>query len=297
MTQMFTMTIKLMVDSTCTIPLDFLIENDIAPFEVQISIDGEYKRDLTEIDLIDFTDSHYLIDPVPTTSLAPPSDALEIFEKAKKDGYSEVLYPFMTTKISNQVNSARSAVKRIKDGIKVQLYSTDYAASSQAVFILYAMEMIENKKSMSEIIDFFDRVKPHIYSIGVSNDFTTLFKTGKIQKNVKMSLVTKLLNLKPISDIPLGEGVVGFGGGIGFKGSIRKILKQIEKVTDPQIKYDMLITHSNDLAKAEFMNKAVRKVRTIENEKVWLIPPSVVCSIGKGAVLLTLYPNYEHFKK
>ena len=290
------MKIKLMVDSTSSIPLEYCEEHNIAVFEVQIAIEGEYKKDLTEIDTKEFTDNCHLINPVPSTSLAPPADALAIFEQAKKDGFTDVIYPYMTTKISNQVNSARSAKKRIKDEIKVHLYSTDYASSSQAVFILYAMKMIDEGKNVEEILQFYDQVKPHIYSIGVSADFNTLFRTGKIRKDVKMTIVTKLLNLKPISDIPLDKGVVGFGGGIGFKGSIKKILKQLKIVSKPEIKYDMLISHSNDVEKAKYLSNAVKKTMDIGNEVVWPIPPSVVCSIGKGAVMVTLYPNYEDFK-
>ena len=290
------MKIKLMVDSTSTIPLEFFKENDIAAFEVQIAISGEYMKDLSEIDTTDFTNNFHLINPVPSTSLAPPQDALDIFEQAKKDGYTDVIYPFMTTKISNQVNSARSAQKRVKDKINVHMYSTDYAAPSQATFILYAMKMIDEGKNVEEILKFYDEVKPYIYTIGVSADFDTLFRTGKIRKDVKMTIVTKLLNLKPISDIPLDRGVVGFGGGIGFKGSIKKILKQIKAVVKPEIKYDMLITHSNDENKAAYLSQSVKNIMEIENEILWPIPPSVVCSIGKGAVMVTLYPNYENFK-
>lgn len=285
-----------MIDSTSTIPLEFLEENNIDVLEVQISTDEGYKRDLTEIDLVDFTDTFHLNEPVPITSLAPPADALIIFEKAKKEGFTEILYPFMTTKISNQVNSARSAEKRIRKVMKIHFYSTDYASSSQATFILYAMKMIDEGKSIDEIIQFFDKIKPFIYTIGVSRDFSTLFRTGKIKKKVHFSLLTKILNLKPISDIPLDQGVVGFGGGIGFKGSIKKMMKQINKITDSETKYDIIISHSNDIEKAEYLSKEVKKIRPIANEIVWKIPPSVVCSIGKGAVMVTLYPNYESFK-
>lgn len=285
-----------MVDSTSTIPLEFSVEHNIGMLEVQISTDEGYKRDLTEIDLVDFTNTFHLIEPVPTTSLASPADALNIFEKAKKEGFTEILYPFMTTKISNQVNSARSAEKRIRKEMKIHFYSTDYASSSQAVFILYAMKMIDEGKSTDEIIQFFDKVKPFIYTIGVSRDFLTLFRTGKIKKKVHFSLLTKILNLKPISDIPIDQGVVGFGGGIGFKGSIKKMMKQITKITDSETKYDIIISHSNDIEKAEYLSKEVKKVRHIISEIVWMIPPSVVCSIGKGAVMVTVYPNYESFK-
>ncbi len=285
-----------MVDSTSTIPLEFSVEHNIGMLEVQISTDEGYKRDLTEIDLVDFTNTFHLIEPVPTTSLASPADALNIFEKAKKEGFTEILYPFMTTKISNQVNSARSAEKRIRKEMKIHFYSTDYASSSQAVFILYAMKMIDEGKSTDEIIQFFDKVKPFIYTIGVSRDFLTLFRTGKIKKKVHFSLLTKILNLKPISDIPIDQGVVGFGGGIGFKGSIKKMIKQIKEITDSDTKYDIIISHSNDIEKAEYLSKEVKKVRHIISEIVWMIPPSVVCSIGKGAVMVTVYPNYESFK-
>ena len=285
-----------MIDSTSTIPKEYKDKYNIAILEILVELDGEYKKELTEIDTDNFTNNFHNLEKVPATSFASPSNALTIFNDAINDGYSHLLYPYMTTQISNQVNSARLAGKKINDKVKICFYPTQYAGPSQAPFLLYSLKMIEQGKNIQEIIDFFDKVKQHFYTIGFSKDFSTLFRSGKVKKNAQMSIITSLLKLKPICEIPLDQGVIGFGGGIGIKGSLKKIVSQIKKKTDSEIIYDAIITHSNDEKSADLLIKEAKKIRKIKDIKIWKIPPAIVCSVGKGAAMITLYPNFEAFE-
>ena len=287
------MKIKLLVDSTSSIPRKFLEDNGISVLEISILHKEECKKEISEIDIHNFTENFETMNPIPTTSFASPHDALEVFNEAIEEASDLILYPYMTTKISNQVNSARLGFKKVKDKIRIDFYPTQLAGPSQAPFILYALKMIEEKKNVDQIIDFFDSVKHQIYTIGVSRDFSTLFRTGKVKKNVQMSFLTTLLNLKPLCEILIDQGVIGFGGGIGFNGALKKIKRRINEVTKSETTYDIIISHSNDLEKAKELEREVRKIRNINETTIWSIPPAIVCTVGKGAVMVTMYPTYE----
>jgi len=289
------MKILILTDSTSTIPKEYLEEHGIALLEILVEYKEGYKKEITEIDREEFTENLHLINPAPKTSFASPNDASIVLKQAEEDKYDAIIYPFMTPKTSNQVNSVRLAAKKMKDKIKIEFYPTQYAGASQAAFVLYAQKMLKENKSIEEIKSYFDKVKPHIYTIGFSKDFTTLFQSGKVKKSVHMSLLTNTLKLKPIYHIPLDEGVIGFGGGIGFKGALKKIIKEIESKMADEIVYDLIISHANDLQKAESLEAEVRNVKQVKNCFVWKIPPAIVNSVGKGAAMVTLYPNYERF--
>lgn len=286
----------ILTDSTSTIPKEYLEEQGIALLEVLVEYKDKYRKEITEIDREEFTEKLHLLNPAPKTSFASPSDALIVLKQAEESDYDTVFYPFMTPKTSNQVSSVRLAAKKMKDKIKIEYYPTQYAGPSQAAFVLYALELLKDNKSIEEIKSYFDIVKPHIYTIGFSKDFSTLFQSGKVKKSVHMSLLTNTLKLKPIYHIPLDEGVIGFGGGIGFKGTLKKIIKEIELKMSDELVYDIIISHSNDKQKAEMLEAEVREVKQVENCYVWKIPPAIVNSVGKGAAMVTLYPNYEKFK-
>ncbi|MCK4254502.1 MAG: DegV family EDD domain-containing protein, partial [Candidatus Heimdallarchaeota archaeon] len=273
-----------------------VFKHGIALLEILVEYNEGYKKEITEIDREEFTENLHLINPAPKTSFASPDDALSVLKQAEEDKYDAIIYPFMTPKTSNQVNSVRLAAKKMKDKIKIEFYPTQYAGASQAAFVLYAQKMLKENKSIEEITNYFDKVKPQIYTIGFSKDFTTLFQSGKVKKSVHVSLLTNTLKLKPIYHIPLDEGVIGFGGGIGFKGALKKIIKEIESKMADEIVYDLIISHSNGMQKAEMLEAEVRKVKQVKNCFVWKIPPAIVNSVGKGATMVTLYPNYEKFK-
>jgi DegV family protein with EDD domain len=291
------MKIKLLTDSVSSIPKEVLNELNIEVLEIQISHGNEFKREITEMDSFDFTERFHEINPVPTTSLASPNDALDILHKVIEEGYEKLFYPFLTTKTSNQVNSMRVASKRVKEKIDVIFYDTQLAGPSLAPLLLHTSRLIDEGKDIIEITGHLDKIKEYIYTIGVSEDFTTLFRTGKVKKNVQMTVITSLLKLKPLCEIPLNQGVIGFGGGIGFKGALKKIISRIREITDSNLTYDVIITHSNAKDKANTLLEKIKNEKKIQNIKIWNIPPAIVCTVGKGAVLATLYPNFESYKE
>ena len=286
---------KIVIDSTSTIPLEFAQKNNMSIMEISITYKGDHKKELTEVDYEDFMNTLEDLEEVPTTSFASPKDALDLFQEAIDEGYERLLYPYMTIKISNQVSSAHLAVKKVKNKLDVVFYDTELAGPSQAPFALYSIKMLEEGKKIEEIIEFFNRVKLNIHTVGISEDFSTLFRTGKVKKSVPMSLLTSTLKLKPLCEIPINQGVVGYGGGVGFNGGVSKIIKRFQEISNENLIYDVIITHSDALEKGQILEKEIRKIRTINNVLYWNIPPAILNTVGKGAAMATLYPNFEEF--
>ncbi|MHA1259633.1 MAG: DegV family protein, partial [Candidatus Heimdallarchaeaceae archaeon] len=101
---------------------------------------------------------------------------------AIKDGYDEILYLGLTPLISSQMNVARLAAKRMKGKINITLYETDLTCGSQGAMVYRALELLKRGKTVKEIIAHLDDLKEKIYTIGMTGDTITLFKTGKVKR-------------------------------------------------------------------------------------------------------------------
>ena len=288
---------KLMIDSVSFMQEEYLRENNIANFEVYVSFNGDLKKDLTEIDIDDYTKNFKDFDELPKTTMATPQDALDIFNKAIDEGYEEIFYLALTPAISGQANVARIASRKVKDKIKIHIYQTELVGGSQAVLLLYSQAMLAEGKKVPEIIEFLESIKGKIETIGISTSFDVLFKSGRANKDVKTTLATKIFNLKPIYKTIIKRGVVGFGAGLGIRGSIKKLIKEIESKTDPSLEYNLIMSHADGVELAQKIEENIRKIRNIKEVDYWKIPPAVVITVGYGAAIATIYPVYNQLKE
>ena len=284
------MKVALLVDSTSSIPQEYLTKNNIYLIEINVAVSEEMCKERSEIDIKDFMAKLPTMEPYPTTSFASPHDALEVLDKIVIDGYKEVIYPFMTPQISNQISSVKLAEKKIKEKLKIHYYPTQLAGPSQAPFIFLAKSMLDEGKKISEIFQRFDELKQTICTIGFSKDFTTLFRTGKINKSIQMSVLTSALKLKPLYEVPIDKGVVGYGGGMGYRGSIKKIMRTLETKIDTKNSFNLVITHANGYKHVKILEENIKSKFNIKDIQYWQIPPAILVSVGLGSVMVTLYP-------
>ncbi len=290
------MKVKIITDSTSQIPIEYAKEKNIIFFEPTIELDGEHFKELSEVDYEDFVSKMAKMNPVPKTSVANPQDALEVFEQIIDEGYKEALYLYLTPTMSNQISPVQVGYKKVKDKLKVHYYPTEYSATSQAPFILYAQELLEKGESIATITKTLDKMKPLIFSNGISTSFDILFRTGRIKKTVKMSMISSLMSLKPIYASEQDKGFSSGGAGAGFGGSIKKITQAAEEKTDANITYNMIISHVKNEKLGKKLEESLKKIRKIESVKYWQMSPCVGNTLGYGTAMVTLYPTLDSIK-
>ncbi|MHA1514299.1 MAG: DegV family protein, partial [Candidatus Heimdallarchaeaceae archaeon] len=165
-----------MTDSTSQIPPEFAEEKKIAIIEPTIDFEGKHCKDISDLDRKYFISKLKKMNPVPKTSVANPQNVLEVLEQIKKDGQDEVLYVHLTQAMSNQLGTVQIAAKKMKNDLKVHYYNTEFSATAEGPFVLYAQKLKEEGKSIDEIIKTLDKMKPLIYSMGISSSFNVLFR-------------------------------------------------------------------------------------------------------------------------
>ncbi|MCG3215456.1 MAG: DegV family EDD domain-containing protein [Candidatus Heimdallarchaeota archaeon] len=285
------MKIKLVTDSHACLPMEFMKKEKISFLESLLIIDEKDYKELTEIDRDDFIKKIPVFDPYPKTSIASPQHALDIFEQAIKEGYEAIFYIGVSPTISNQYNSAKVAAKKVEKKIKVTLYECGLSTASQGAIVHNAVKLLNKGKSVSEVIKELDKTKKFTHTLGASQSFDALFKTGKIQKKMSLSVMSSVMRLKPMFEVILDEGVQSRGAGMGFNGALKKIYQRIEELAKDDTEYDLFLSDANNTKHFKKIEKEIGKIVQIKDVHYWQIAPVVMNSLGLESVQITISPH------
>jgi len=155
------MKVKVFTDVTTFIPEKLAKEYNIGFVEFSILMkDGAYKE--TTIDREDFINKLKDMDPYPTTSQANAHDYLEPFQKALNGGYDHVFHIGLSLNLSNSLNSANMAAKKLKKG-QVTIYDSRIMGACEGIMALTASKLFKKGKSVEEVITYLDGLEDKIY--------------------------------------------------------------------------------------------------------------------------------------
>jgi fatty acid-binding protein DegV len=151
--------------------------------------------------------------------------------------------------------------------------------------------MLKSGKKISEVIEELDKLKTYTHTLGMSQSFDALFKTGKIQKKMSLSVIASLMRLKPMFEIILDEGVQSRGAGRGNKGALQKVYDRIEELAQDDTEYDLILSDVNNSHHFKKIENELRKIVSIKDVHHWEIPPVIINSLGTESVQITISPH------
>ncbi|MHA1202494.1 MAG: DegV family protein [Candidatus Heimdallarchaeaceae archaeon] len=285
------MHIKLFTDGTASLGKALLEKENIEYVESMLLIDGEYYNELSGIDRDEFIKTIESVDPYPVSSQASVHDVVAKIQKTIDEGYKEIFYIGISPNISSQYNIVRLACKKFKGKIKFTLYESGFMGSSEGALVSVALKLLKQGKTTEEIIPILDEIKTKIRTYIVSDSFDTLFKTGKIKKKVSLNLMTKLMRLKPISEINLDVGVVGIGGGIGTKHSLKKVLKMLNENLNKETEYDLILCEAGSNEHFPYIEQELNKLFKIKETLYWETSPVIIWAVGVNTIMMSLVPH------
>lgn len=285
------MKVKVFTDVTTFIPEELAKEYDIGFVELYLMINDVAHKETT-VDREDFIINLKDMDPYPTTSLANAHDYFEPFQKALNDGYDHVFYIGLSLNLSNSLNTANIAAKKLKKG-KVTIYDSRIMGACEGIMALTASRLFKKGKSVEEVITYLDGLEDKIYGAGLSHSFDILFKTGRVKKGVAISMISSIMKLKPMYELNFETGITSLGGGKGFKGAIKKIIENIQEKTDSETEYVLILSDALSPDIMMTMEKEIKKIRKIKEVYYWPISVIAAHTLGKGAVTAVLGPSWE----
>lgn len=225
----------------------------------------------------------------PKTAQAVPKSYLEAFQK-QLEKFNKVLCVTITSKISGCYNSACQAKEMLKAEEKGRVYILDslQAAASQALLVLRAIEMIQEQREITEVIDELKELIPQTHLYIVFEDPKWIEAGGRMSKSqANWVRRMKKINLHPL--ITIKDGVITKGGVIFAKDMtealFKKISKESQKVRKQGKRIRVIIGHADNPEGAEKLRKLLKEIKA-EVPFISLASPVVCAHTGPGTLIV-----------
>ncbi len=278
--------VKILVDSSC----DFDKEEaekygvEMLPMEVTFG-------DTTYLDGVNLSHKEFfekLIESVeiPKTSQINEFRFSEAFEKLTQNG-DEVVAIVLSSKLSNTYNSAVKASKKF--GGKVFVVDSLNACIGERVLILYALKLIKQNKSASEIADELNKKKKNIKVLAVLATLKYLRKGGRISSLA--AFTGELLSIKPVVAVVDGE-VKLVGKAIGSKKGNNLLNQEIEKCggVDFEMPYCVAYSGLSDTFLQKYLKDHAHIWQHETNEiPTYMIGSTIGTHVGPDAIAVAFF--------
>ncbi|MHA1667897.1 MAG: DegV family protein [Candidatus Heimdallarchaeaceae archaeon] len=278
--------VKVISDSTSDIPEEFLKKYDIEIVPVYIHYKDNSYADGRDITVDEFYEMLRNTKDLPKTSGSNPQDFLEKIQESLKN-YSSVIITTLSAKLSTTYQSAKLAVKRIKEK-KVHVIDSRFGSGVAALLTIGAAKLAKRGLDEDEIVKRVEEIRDQSILLGYVDNIENLKKSGRIS-HFKY-FVANLLNAKPI--IELRDGILQ--PLTKAKGKIKaqkKVVVEILKRVKKKEKYDLMITHGDDLESAKVIMEELEKKLNLGEKIINYITPALAVHLGIGTIVVSLSPS------
>jgi DegV family protein with EDD domain len=233
------------------------------------------------------------IETRPRTSQATPKDYLEAFKK-QLERFDKVLCLTLSSKLSGCYNSAIQAKEMLPEGKKerVFVFDTLNAAAGQALFVLRAIELIQEQREVEEIVEELEKLILKTQTYIIFADPKGAEFIGRITKSqANWIRRMKKLGFHPIMKIK--DGILTKGGIVFAKDEpealFKKIKKESEKERKSGKKIRVIINHADNLEGAKKLKDLLKEIGA---EVSFISEGSpIVCAVtGPGTLVCAFQP-------
>jgi DegV family protein with EDD domain len=233
------------------------------------------------------------IETRPRTSQAMPKDYFDAFKK-QLQRFNKVLCLTLTSKISGCYNSAIQAREMLPENEKARVFVFDtlHGAAGQALFVLRAIELIQEQREIEEIIEELKKLIPKTQTYVIFADPKGIEFIGRITKSqANWIRRMKKLGIQPVMKIK--DGVLTKGGMVFAKDEPEALFKKIKKESEKERKMGkkirVIINHADNLEGAKKLKGLLKEIGA-EISFISEGPPIVCAVTGPGTLIAAWQP-------
>lgn len=276
--------IKIITDGSCDLPKEVIerVNHDI--IGINVCFGEETYIGGVEIDDKTFYEKMKLSKELPKTSSPSPDKFIEAY-KCEED---EILVFTLTSKLSGTYSNAVLAkTMYLEDHPKkrIEVIDTQSGSIGVALMMLKCNELIEQGKTMDEILIEIEKYKKNIIFFGALDTLENAIKGGRV--NPLAGKVMNALNLKVI--IRIDEGLVKpIDKARGSVNSIKKAIDYVRTHVDNEIEKTVIIAHANCPEKADKIKAIIEENSEFKEILIASIGPIMGTFTSEGAILVSV---------
>ena len=225
---------------------------------------------------------------LPTTSLIPPGEFQQEFDKAEAAGET-VIAVLLSSKLSG---TYQSAVLAAEDREKVYVVDSMNATLGEQILVKYAIRLVNQGLSATDIVAELERAKSHVNLMGMPDTLDYLHRGGRISKTV--AVLGGALSIKPV--LRLVDGVVVMiGKARGSKNGNNYLIQEVSK---SGVDFTKPLCLGYTGLSDELLQRYISDSRQLWEGKVEELPISTVGAtigthVGPGAIVVAFFDNQD----
>lgn len=278
------MKIAIVTDSTAYIPDHLLEKYNIHTVPLSVVFGDESFRENIDISTEEFYQKVKESKDLPSTSQPAIGTFIELFEQLSEE-FDAVISIHLSKKFSGTYEAAKSA-GTIVDKIKVYPFDSMLSAMPQGFFVLAASELVQEGKTVDEIITRLEDMKNKTRAYFMVDDLSHLQRGGRL--NSAQALLGSLLNVKPILHVVDGL-IVPYEKIRTRKKALNRIMSMLEEDTiNKKVKKVVFIHANNEEAATKLHDEFKEKHPNIETIMSYF-GPVLGTHLGEGALGVSWY--------
>lgn len=188
------MGIRIVTDSSSDLNVELEKKYNIIVVPLTVNFEDAIYKDRDEIKSKEFFEKLSNANKIPYTSQVNPKTFVDVFKTILDNG-DEVLGIFLSSELSGTNNSAEVAKNMLKSE-KISIIDSRVVSLSLGLLVVKAAEMVEQGKSINEIVEILSENKKNMKSIIIVDTLDYLRKGGRL--TASKAFIGGILNLKPI---------------------------------------------------------------------------------------------------
>ena len=275
--------IKIITDGSCDFPKEIIDRVNPSIVGINVSFGEESYIGGVEIDCETFYNKMKKSKELPKTSSPSPERFIKLYD-CEED---ELLVFTLTSKLSSTYSNAVLAKNMYLEenpNKRIEVIDSQTGSIGVALMILKCNELIENGKTMDEILESIDKFKKEIIFFGALDTLENAIKGGRV--NPIAGRLINALNFKVI--IRIEDGLVKpIDKARGGSNSLKKALEYVQNNINGSNK-TMIIAHANCPEKAEKIKQFVEENAKLEEVLISEIGPIMGTFTSEGAILVSV---------
>ncbi len=276
--------IKIITDGSCDLPKEVIERVNPSIVGINVCFGEESYIGGIEIDDKTFYEKMKVSKELPKTSSPSPDRFIEAY-KCEED---EILVFTLTSKLSGTYSNAILAKTMYLEEHpekRIEVIDTQSGSIGVALMMLKCNELIEQGKTMDEILTEIEKYKKDIIFFGALDTLENAIKGGRV--NPLAGKVMNILNLKVI--IRIDEGLVKpVDKARGGLNSIKKAIDYLKTNIENEVEKTIIIAHANCPEKADKIKSLIEENSNFKEILIASIGPIMGTFTSEGATLLSV---------
>lgn len=277
--------IKIVTDTTCDLPPDWLNRHNITTVPINIQFGLETFKDGITIDPNTFYRRIHANGQLPTTSQPSVGEFAEVYQNLAGDG-SQILSIHLTSKLSGTWQAAMLTAKQRRDKIKISVVDSLTGSVGLGLMVREAAQLVEQGLPIEEIVSRLEARRPQINVFIMLKDLRYARMSGRVGR--LRETLASLLNVKPIVGVDNGA-LIPLERVRGRKKGFDRMLDLAAEMVG-QAPVHVGVAHAIDLPQAEQLLAQIKDRLNCRDTFIADLALSLAVHFGPGTVGFATYP-------